>query len=368
MKTKMCYKIIAIMMAICLFIVQNIDIYASNNSMITAAQLGTLLNGMNSIVTQLESLGLSLEEIMGLFELTPRDSSFHTQTQLNVVPYDGSFVIENSVDEDPNPDIVLYTYNGNPPATIEEQNQRIQNIYNISQLYYKTDYYEGNKSNAEAYGKYLSYLYVSYYIDGPGRAPQASDYPYIISSSDIVSYDQFLLNTSMSNWATGVANLGCALASDFNYLQNVNAISSIDNELDFCLRNIGELVPDTYFTSTAVKDITPLVAEYICQHYNNMQTDTILMQNGKIYLSSQLSQMGFYDDYDSSALEAVVTTLFMTLLSLVCGSLTFMGFCLNAIPLLVYDWSRLLEYALLTRLQYSFSARHAIRTGIYLGL
>ena len=60
--------------------VQSMNVNAAGNEGLSAEQLNTLLEGMDSIVLQLEELGLNDSEINGLFQFTPREDNFYKVT------------------------------------------------------------------------------------------------------------------------------------------------------------------------------------------------------------------------------------------------------------------------------------------------
>lgn len=170
----------AVMVVICLILSQSLSVYAATNSALTTQQLGTIFDGVESIVVQLEEIGLSEDDISDLFHLTPRENGFYTQSSIQTIPYMGSFVAEEI--EEPQVS-VCSSYDGNLPSSDTVQKERIENIYGVALQYFHSDYYEGNDANGTDFGNYLTYLYLSHYIDGPGRAPTANDLPFIISSS-----------------------------------------------------------------------------------------------------------------------------------------------------------------------------------------
>lgn len=57
-------KIFSVFVAVCLIIVQSMNVNAAGNSGLSADQLNTILNGLDSIVLQLESWGLNDREII----------------------------------------------------------------------------------------------------------------------------------------------------------------------------------------------------------------------------------------------------------------------------------------------------------------
>lgn len=52
--------------------------------------------------------------------------------------------------------------------------------------------------------------------------------------------------------------------------------------------------------------------------------------------------------------------------SAICSSISLMGVFVSVLPLFVYECTGLIQTAVLARLQYSFSGRYAVRTGIYI--
>ena len=78
---------------------------------------------MESIVVQLEEIGLSEADISELFHLTPRENGFYAQTSTQTIPYTGTFVAE-AVDE-PQMSVYSSSYNGNLPSSDTVQKERI---------------------------------------------------------------------------------------------------------------------------------------------------------------------------------------------------------------------------------------------------
>ncbi len=366
MRSKIGKRILSIVMTLCLIVIQSVNVNASNSNQISEEQLGNILKGMDSIVLQLESLGLNDSEINEIFQLSARESEFYSVTQVDTIPFDGNFVMgypENNSDYD----IVTYaSYDGNPPETSEVQKQRIQNIYGVALRYFRSDYYEGNSVDGENFGNYLTYLYLSHYIDGPGRAPTANDLPYIISSSDISAYDQFLLSAKLSNWANALAGLGCALYSDIDYISSVNAINTVDQTISENINEITMIKLNGYNTADALNSILPLVKSYIVEHHTTASNDEELTQGTLDYVSSRLEALNFYKDFDENVTKTVISIVATTIISAICGSVSLMGLCVSVIPFFVYGGTGLIQSAILVKLQYSFSWRYAVRTGIYL--
>ena len=365
---KMCKKVFSVFVAICFIMVQSMSVSAEGNNGMSVEQLNTILNGMDSIVLQLENWGLSDREINEWFQFTPRESTFYETTQVNTVSYTGSFVMEHSDISPEYKGATAYgSYDGNPPSSNEIQKQRIQSIYAVALQYFHSDFYQGPNKNGEDFGNYLTYLYLSHYIDGPGRAPVASDLPYIISRDDVQAYDQFLSYAKLSNWATQLANFGSAAYSNFDYFTNLNAINTVDQLLFDATDDMAMAAVNGYNTSGAIVSIAPLIKSFFDENYYTASTDEQLTQETFKYVSSQLYALDFYKNFDKNITDTITNLLITTFISVLCSSVSLMGLLVSVIPLYVYEVTGLIQAAVLVNLQYSFSGRHAVRTGIYIG-
>ncbi len=366
---RMWRKVLSVFVSICFIMVQSMNVNAAGNNELSVEQFNTILNGMESIVSQLENWGLNDKEIDEWFMFAPRESSFYEVTQVNTVSYTGSFVMENVDQSTVYKGIAAYgSYDGNPPSSNEMQKQRIQNIYAVALQNFHSDYYQGSDKNGDDFGKYLTYLYLSHYIDGPGRAPVAGDLPYIISSADVQAYSQFISNAKLANWATQLANLGSAVYSDFDYFYNLNAINTIDRILFDATDDMAMAALNGYNTSGAIVSIVPLIKSSFDEYYYTASTDEELTQETFNYVSSQLYALDFYKDYDKNITDTITNLLITTFISVLCSSVSLIGLLVSVVPLYVYEVTGLIQAAVLVNLQYSFSGRHAVRTGIYLGL
>lgn len=368
MKIKTVRKVLSVLMSICLIVIQSVNVFAAEDK-VSDEQLAAIMDGVNSIVAQFESLGLNDSEISEIFQLSPRESSFYETTAVEVIPYSGEFVVENASSEEGVPAVMASSsYNGNPPSSNEDQKQRIKNIYGVALKYFNSNYYEGPSANGTDFGNYLTYLYLSHYIDGPGRIPTSSDLPYIVSKSDISAYNQFLVNAKLSNWANAVAGMGSALYSDFDYATSINAINTVDLTLKQGIDDIIMAGVNGYNTKDALATVAPLVKSYIVENHATASSDEELTQGTVDYVTSRLDDLDFYASYDKNITKTIVNIMATTTISAIFGSVSIIGLCVSVVPLYVYEVTGLIGTAVLVNLQYTFSARLAVRTGIYLDL
>ncbi len=96
-KTKIVKFMCSIVLAVSLVLSQSYTAMASGSSTITEQQLGVLFDGMESIVVQLEEMGLTEEDISDLFGVLPREDSFYHEIEPQSIEYNGTFVCEGSL-------------------------------------------------------------------------------------------------------------------------------------------------------------------------------------------------------------------------------------------------------------------------------
>ena len=177
--------------------------------------------------------------------------------------------------------------------------------------------------------------------------------PYIISTSDVSAYNQFLSSANLSNWANNLANLGSALYSDFDYMASLTSINSVDQLLSNGVNQVTMEAVNGYNTTKALITIAPLIKKYIVENHATAVDDVTLTDDTLEYVESQLSALNFYETFDKDITSAVI-------------SISLMGVFVSVVPLFVYECTGLIQTAVLARLQYSFSGRYAVRTGIYI--
>ncbi|MDD3414934.1 MAG: hypothetical protein PHY47_13155 [Lachnospiraceae bacterium] len=353
-KKRLIRMLVALVVTTCLVASQSFTAFASNTSSVSQQQLGVLCDGMESIVVQLENLGLSQKDISDLFELSPREDAFYQQTYAHTIVYNGNFAIEQNE-------------HGSKKTADIIQIERMENIYGVALQYFDSIYYEGDKSDEDDFGSYLTYLYMSHYIDGPRRAPTENDFPDIISNRDIRAYKQFMGSTHLSNWANSVSSFGSALYSDFDYPGSLTAINTVNQTISQGVNAVTMEAVDGYNTALALNKVTPLIKNYIVEHHPTATSDTELIDGTLAYVKSQLSVLDFYENYDKNVTDEIVKIIATTFISAIFSSISLMGVFVSAIQPFVYECSGFVQRVALVNLQYSFSGRYVVRMGIYLG-
>ncbi|MCH5271717.1 MAG: hypothetical protein J1E83_13430 [Lachnospiraceae bacterium] len=355
--SKRCFKkVLAAAMAVCLLTVNSMAAYAQTNTGITDQQLSDMLAAVQEMTANLEELGFTMEDVVDLFSISGNVAEQDIQLMYEMIE------LQNTVP------MALYDYDGNPPADQAEQNRRLCNVYSIARNN-PSRYYEGTINDANEFGDYVAYLYISHYIDGPGRAPTANDLPYIISSSDIAAYRTFLNSANLMTLFSALTSFGSACYGDFDYATTVGNISNINSVV---LDRIALL----YAASNGLYDIDTTIDAFgvICKkviwYYNQCYADDVnsdtFQKDMENYVKAELSALDFYNDFDEDFVSTLVGIAISVTWSIVTNSLSVLGVFIAALPLFVYAFSSLMEVAVLVNLGYSFSGRYAIRTGIYL--
>lgn len=352
-------KLLSMALALCMVIINPMAVYAKADAGITAQQLSDLLGGTQAMIENLQELGFTMDDIVDMFAMSGNVEEQDLQLLYDMVELDNTT------------SLALYDYDGNPPASYQDQKQRIQNVYGVALRYYGTNYYEGNSIGGENFGKYLTYLYLSHYVDGPGRAPTANDLPYIISSSDVTAYDTFLNSAKLNTLFSGLASLGSACYSGFDYTQTVGNISNINSEvLDkiALLYAAGEGEYNMESIVGAFGDVRDVVLSYYMENYEEGVDKEAFRTSSEEYVERQLNVLGIYSDYDAEFIARLKGIAHSVIWSVVTESLSVVGVFIAALPLFVYSFTTLTEVAVFVNLGYSFSGRLAVRTGIYLDL
>lgn len=352
-------KLLSMALALCMVIINPMAVYAKADAGITAQQLSDLLGGTQEMIENLQELGFTMDDIVDMFAMSGNVEEQDLQLLYDMVELDNTTPL------------ALYDYDGNPPASYQDQKQRIQNVYGVALRYYGTNYYEGNSIGGENFGKYLTYLYLSHYVDGPGRAPTANDLPYIISSSDVTAYNTFLNSAKLNTLFSGLASLGSACYSGFDYTQTVGNISNINSEvLDkiALLYAAGEGEYNMESIVGAFGDVRDVVLSYYMENYEEGVDKEAFRISSEEYVERQLNVLGIYSDYDAEFIARLKGIAHSVIWSVVTESLSVVGVFIAALPLFVYSFTTLTEVAVFVNLGYSFSGRLAVRTGIYLDL
>ena len=114
-----------------------------------------------------------------------------------------------------------------------------------------------------------------------------------------------------------------------------------------------------------IKEINE-IKKYIVENHATAVDDVTLTDDTLEYVESQLSALNFYETFDKDITSAVISIVTTTFISAICSSISLMGVFVSVVPLFVYECTGLIQTAVLARLQYSFSGRYAVRTGIYI--
>lgn len=349
-------KVLAATLSVCLFAVNTMVAYARPNAGITVQQLSDTLDAIQEMTANLEELGFTMENIVDLFAISGNVEEQELQLMYEMVE------LQNTAQID------LYDYDGNPPADQTEQNNRLRNIYSVARNN-PSRYYAGTVRDAEEFGNYIAYLYISHYIDGPGRAPTANDLPYIISSSDITAYRTFLNSANLMSLFSALVSFGSACYADYDYTRTVGNISNINSELldgIALLYAAGNGVYDLESTKNAFVLICEKVIWYCNENYTKGVNLDDFQEDLDKYVKAELSALDFYENFDENFVATLIGIAVSVTWSIITNSLSIMGIFIAALPLFAYAFASLVETAVLVNLGYSFSGRYAIRTGIYL--
>lgn len=354
---------ISVVISICLcitFTLSHAD--AANLNTITPQQLEALLNEMEGVIGQLEGLGLDDEQIEALFSVNRTEAASYTETASDMTDTSELFVQNNGNS------MPLNSSNESSERRVE----RLRNIYSIGLRYCNSDFNQvpkiSGESDSEWFCDYMKYLYISYYIDGPDEnGVTDDDFPYIISTDDIYAYNCFLDGAKNAEFINNIASLVSDIYSVGTYPRYLSEVSQVGQSISSSVNQLVAAAPVGYSFYDASKIISGLAADYLVNNYDKAPSGTALEQDTLEYVSNQLTALNFYDNYDMEYTQTVVTSLTSTFIGVMTASCTtLLGVYMGLTPLLVKNAATLFEVARITALRYSFSARLAIRTDIYI--
>lgn len=354
---------IAVVMSKCLCFTFTLShVHAANLNSITPQQLEALLIEMESVIGQLESLGLNDEQIEALFSVNKTEGAFYMEAaadmtdtnELLTQSNDNSMILISSVD------------------STGRRVERLRNIYSIGLEYCNSNFNQVPKipgeSDSEWFCNYLKYLYISYYIDGPDEnGVTDDDFPYIISTSDIYAYNSFLDGSKNAELANNLFGFFSDIYSVGTYPKYLSEVSQVGQSISSSVNQLIAAAPVGYSFYDASSIISGIAADYLVNNYDKAPSETALEQDALDYVSRELEALDFYDNYDRQYTQTVITSLASTLIGVMTASCTtLLGVYIGLTPLLIMNATTLFETARITALRYSFSARLAIRTDIYI--
>ncbi|MGN0270073.1 MAG: hypothetical protein ACI4CX_05190, partial [Candidatus Weimeria sp.] len=246
-------KFIALLLSICIVFSQNVTAYAETN-LPSEKQFSSILDEIYSIIDQLYELGLDDSDIREIFTLTKREDSFYTMSKNTTSSFSKGVCKQKS----------CHYFKKYCDAceklsdSSEERKSRIEKVFQVALQYYDTDFYQGEKNKDGDFGRYMTYLYISHFIDGPGRMPVSTDMPYIISSSDISAYDIFINDAHLSYMYDAFVSLGATLYSDFDCIKSLNAINGVKKRLLAGIQDAISIGANSEETISTLKTTVPM--------------------------------------------------------------------------------------------------------------
>lgn len=354
---------IAVVMSVCLcFTVTLLHVHAANLNTITSQQLEALLNEMESVIGQLESLGLNDEQIEALFSVNKTEGASYTEASADMTDTNELLVQRNDNS------MILSSSDDSTGRRVE----KLRNIYSTGLEYYNSDFNQipenDYKNDTERFCAYLKYLYISYYIDGPDEnGVTDDDFPYIISTDDIYAYNSFLDGAKNAELANNLFGFFSDIYSVGTYPKYLSEVSQAGQSILSSVKQLIAAAPVGYSFYDASSMISGIAADYLVNNYDKASSETALEQDTLDYVSRELEALDFYDHYDRQYTQTVITSLASTLIGVMTASCTtLLGVYMGLTPLLIMNATTLFETARITALRYSFSARLAIRTDIYI--
>ena len=149
-------KVISVVIAICLMFISTIGssiqpIYAASSARINPDDMLTVLNDITVAGQSWENIGFDSEDIANIMQMQRKDDSYYASLNTDIARLSVETVetkaLENAIAGQGY--IQSYAQNGNPPATPQEQNERMQYVTQVALERY------GNTYNTADFNKYV---------------------------------------------------------------------------------------------------------------------------------------------------------------------------------------------------------------------
>lgn len=291
-------------------------------------------------------MGIGLEDASALFSLSAYGNT------------DGAKIISE------NKTLRSYEYDGNPPKDETDQETRLLNIYDVGRRYFNSSYYQGTKNTTTDFGTYLMYLYISHYIDGPGRAPSSHELPYIISSNDILSYNIFINQQNMTTYVKNFTELASHAASGVSFATEVNKM----REYGATVKEVGNIINDLAMQISGGTEISERVAKdttkYVIANYTPGVNENDFLESVNNYVNNEIKNFYNLPKQEQETAKSMGKEVASLLVTLVLGQFSLGAALLFLIPNFVYSFVHYLKKTSLLVLNSTLSGRMADRVDI----
>lgn len=316
----------------------------ASGEFVSSSDIRSVYADLQAIIDEFESIGITKQDTMDIFLMSAGEEPLSSNRS---TPY-----------------ILGYDYDGNPPASDAEQLDRVTNIYEVAQRYYKTSYYEGPKSTDRDLGVYLMYLYISHYIDGPGRAPTANELPHILSKNDVNSYNIFVSQQNMTKFISNFTSFVSFTKSATSFAVEKNKISAAKestlNKVKL-VKDTAKLVTDGVMLSS---NLASSAVNYIRVNYTeDINLDT-LTDDTVAYVNASVANFNNLPKDEQELAFSMTLDIVSTIIDIVAGSFSLGALLMLIIPNFVYSFTHYLKRISLLTLNSTLGGRMADRVDI----
>ena len=299
-----------------------------------------------------ENIGFDSEDIANIMQMQRKDDSYYASLNTDIARLSletaETKALEKAIAEQGY--IQSYAQDGNPPATPQEQNERMQYVTQVALERY------GNTYNTADFNKYVLYLYMSHYIDNPNYTKESPGfdniYAYVITSDDITAYENFIAQSKFSMFSTNLVNFMDEFKSAVNNSSDI--LTAVDEGKVISINTANAIYGLSTFDPEKTASRAKLIVTSFKDHYESTASVNELLNAMYVDLEPE--------DVSQQYIDACVTGF----LGVLAGT-TLFGFGMS-ISLCYYNvYANLYDKAKLTALHYSLSGRVAIRLDELIG-
>ncbi|NFG42505.1 hypothetical protein FC789_15325 [Clostridium botulinum] len=322
--------------------ITNLEENLSKSNKVDTKQVQQMLEDIGEISTAWSNTGFELNDLRDIASLPKKDDSFYkpsinTKAKSNtreILKKSSNIKKKSSKSSD------------SKPRDVKQQSQMIEYILGVAQNKYS------NLIETEDLPQYVTYLYISHYIDNPYYTKDYTDFSNImadcLTQDDINAYNSFIKTGRFSMFVSDLTNLSNIIYGNIGYTKEV--ASSIKNLKNITANTIYSAYQLENFDSDRFEKELNDVAIIFKENYSNAtsQEELINTINGQLKPNT---------NYVQDEISIILDALF----SITANSFELFSVGIGLTAMYINMYTDLLDRAAVASLQYSFSGRLAIR-------
>lgn len=336
--------------------------------------LSGLYDEVEKTAALFESVGIDPNTLVTILNLAEKPDGFYPdQPVVQSYSEELSYFFQNAEVQpfepiDPNQVMPLdgSMYDGNPPYTVAEQQERLEYIQDVFEREYSAERYQ------PITGRYLAYLYTSHYIENINfdrtKTPSENFDPVfanIIGSADIEAFDTFFSTQQNAAILGSFTSIGSLISSiketGVSHTVLIEGVKLFNQELDNELTKTLKIIDDLGLLDTGTTTIADIYNDLTTAFLDNYDD----ARSAEQLIEMINNQMGVTGEF------GLVTSSFINMMKIAttaaAGS-TIVAPVVGGLFILFDQLSSTISTTALGGLYYSYPTRKQLRLAIYYGV